>query len=194
MPASVAKVAADRCPAMLTAAAILLDWPDRTIGLRFVVGFNLFGVIESPQIFKHVEPAAPCPPDLQDELRERVPKAHAKLHLVLPRTEYAQELLDHTAQEIDQGWAEGLFTKTQLDQAFGEGNWLPMQRFMHVQPSGKLRPIDNGRSCGHNSLSWALETIITNTPDFAAAACKEFASHAGPLPPTACVGSARLRL
>ena len=128
----------------------------------------------APQIFKPVEPAAPCPPDLQDELRERVPKAHAKLHLVLPRAEYAQELLDHTAQEIDQGWAEGLFTKTQLDQAFGEGNWLPMQRFMHVQPSGKLRPIDNGRSCGHNSLSRALETIITNTPDFAAAACKEF--------------------
>ena len=44
---------------------------------------------------------------------------------------------------------------------------------MHVQACGKQRPIDNGRSAGHNDLAWAEETIITNTPDFAAAAARE---------------------
>ncbi|CAE7300004.1 DNMT3A, partial [Symbiodinium necroappetens] len=86
--------------------------------------------------------------------------------------EYTQELLDHTVKEIEKGWADGLFTRQELDEAFGHSCWLPMQRFMHVQACGKQRPIDNGRSNGHNALSWMLETICTNTPDFAAAACR----------------------
>ena len=173
MPDSVARVADSKSPAFMTAAAVLLDWPDLTIGLRFVVGFSLFGSIESPGIFRMVQPATPPAPNLQDEIRARAPAAHAKLQALLPRNEYAQELLEHTVHEIEQGWAEGLFSQDQLDQVFGAGQWLPMQRFMHVQPSGKLRPIDNGRSCGHNDLSWARETIVTNTPDFGAASCKE---------------------
>ncbi|CAE7614995.1 ddx1 [Symbiodinium sp. KB8] len=86
--------------------------------------------------------------------------------------EYTRELLDHTVKEIEKGWADGLFTRQELDEAFGPSCWLPMQRFMHVQACGKQRPIDNGRSNGHNALSWMLETICTNTPDFAAAACR----------------------
>ena len=42
------RVASDQCPAMMTATAIVLDWPDLTIGLIFVKGFRLLGEIESP--------------------------------------------------------------------------------------------------------------------------------------------------
>ena len=172
MPEPVFKVASDKCPAMMTAAVVLLDWPDLTIGFRFVRGFRLLGPIESPQIFRPVTPASPDPPDLAQEFLQRAPAAIRKLEALLPQADYAQELLEHTEQEICKGWAEGFFSRQDLDTAFGPSRWLPMQRFMHVQGCGKLRPIDNGRSNGHNSLAWTLETIWTNTPDFAAASCR----------------------
>ncbi|CAE7369460.1 DNMT3A, partial [Symbiodinium necroappetens] len=172
MPEPVFKVASDKCPAMMTATAVLLDWPDLTLGLRFVTGFRLLGQIESPNIFRPVPPATPDPPDLKKEFLQRAPAAIRKLEAFLPQAEYTQELLDHTVKEIETGWADGLFTRQELDEAFGHSCWLPMQRFMHVQACGKQRPIDNGRSNGHNALSWMLETICTNTPDFAAAACR----------------------
>ena len=172
MSEPVFKVASDKCPAMMTATAVLLDWPDLTIGLRFVTGFRLLGQIESPNIFRPVPPATPDPPDLKNEFLQRAPAAIRKLEAFLPQAEYTQELLDHTVKEIETGWADGLFTRQELDEAFGPSRWLPMQRFMHVQACGKQRPIDNGRSNGHNALSWMVETICTNTPDFAAAACK----------------------
>ena len=158
--------------AVMTATAVLLDWPDLTLGLRFVTGFRLLGQIESPNIFRPVPPATPDPPDLNQEFLQRAPAAIRKLEAFLPQAEYTRELLDHTVKEIEKGWADGLFTRQELDEAFGPSCWLPMQRFMHVQACGKQRPIDNGRSNGHNALSWMLETICTNTPDFAAAACR----------------------
>ena len=48
MPGPVFRVASDQCPAMMTATAIVLDWPDLTSGLIFVKGFRLLGEIESP--------------------------------------------------------------------------------------------------------------------------------------------------
>ena len=48
-----------------------------------------------------------------------------------------------------------------------------MRRFMHQQNCGKLRPIDDGRSSGHNAACWSEETIYTTSPDFFASACKQ---------------------
>ena len=44
MSQPVAKVASDKCPAMMTAMAVLLQWPDKSIGLRFVQGFFPVGL------------------------------------------------------------------------------------------------------------------------------------------------------
>lgn len=40
-----------------------------------------------------------------------------------------------------------------------------LARVAHVQGCGKLRPTDNGKTSGHNSLSWADETIFASFPD-----------------------------
>ena len=56
-----------------------------------------------------------------------------------------------------------------MDEKFGKDQWLPMKSFSHVQASGKIRPIDNGRFSGHNALCHSAETIFTSSPDAVAA-------------------------
>ena len=75
-------------------------------------------------------------------------------------------------EEISKGLADGPYTSHDLDCLFGRSEWCPMRRFMHVQSCGKLRPIDDGRSSGHNAACVATETIYTSSPDFVAAAAK----------------------
>ena len=170
MPSPVAKVAVDKCPDMMAAMAVLLQWPDQSIGVGFVQGFQLLGRIEAPHIFKSIEPRSSLRAKRDNGCSA---EAVSALEQRLPQSWYAEELLQHTVEEIKKGWAEGFFSKSELDLAFRPNRWLPMHRFMHVQPCGKLRPIDNGGSAGHNELAWATETIITNTADFAAAVFRE---------------------
>ena len=47
-----------------------------------------------------------------------------------------------------------------------------MKCFAHIQSTGKMRPIDDGRSCGHNALCFAAETIFTSSPDAVVAGAK----------------------
>ncbi|CAJ1417931.1 unnamed protein product [Effrenium voratum] len=48
-----------------------------------------------------------------------------------------------------------------------------MKRFAHTQASGKVRPVDDGRSSGHNDLASATETIYNHSPDLVVAAAKQ---------------------
>ena len=55
-----------------------------------------------------------------------------------------------------------------MDAKFGRGNWRPLQRFLHVQPCGKHRVIDNAKKTLHNSNTAMAETISTVNVDFVA--------------------------
>ena len=62
MSPEVFAVAATREPVLMSALAILLDWPDVQIGLRFVQGFGLLGEIEAPGLFRGLDPLpTSCP-------------------------------------------------------------------------------------------------------------------------------------
>ena len=58
MHGSVAAVAKQRKPACMTAMSILLRWPDLTLGVRFVEGFSLLVYVESPSLFRVLDPHA----------------------------------------------------------------------------------------------------------------------------------------
>ena len=153
----VKKVAAERRPSMMCALAYLLRWPDLTLDRRFVEGFALLGHVEEPALFRALD--APAPPSSSLGLKSAqgvtalqvVDEMCAKLR---PH-EHSQFLSDFTREEISQGIASGPFTREELDERFGVGQWLPMRRFPRTQSSGKMRPIDDGRSCGHNDLCFA---------------------------------------
>ncbi|CAE7488397.1 unnamed protein product [Symbiodinium sp. CCMP2592] len=146
-------------------------WPDCTVGLRFVTGFRLLGAIESPGIFRDLEPTEVGSIGLPALLGPHAVDIVNRLEASLPRMPYAEEAKAFTADEIKQGIAEGPFSRQELDRRWGPGGWIPMRRFMLVQ-ANKLRAIDDGKYSGHNKAVFAEETIFTSSPDFVAAACK----------------------
>ena len=66
----------------------------------------------------------------------------------------AQAIWDLTIEEQTKGWCEGPFTRF-------VGNWRPVPRFLHVQPCGKQRLIDDARKGCHNGATEMTETIFT---------------------------------
>ncbi|CAE7513615.1 DNMT3B [Symbiodinium sp. CCMP2592] len=174
MHPSVSAVASDKKPATMAALAVMLRWPDVTLGLRFVRGFGLLGFIESPSLFREIVPTFPPVVGLPALTGEHAQLMCAKLHANLPQAEFAREVKQFVLQEISEGIAEGPFTEAELHARFGRFQWAPMRRFMHQQSCGKLRPIDDGRSGGHNACAVATETIFTSSPDFVSAALKFF--------------------
>lgn len=55
-----------------------------------------------------------------------------------------------------------------MDGKYGVGGWRPLERFLHVQPCGKHRVIDNARRTLHNSNTSMQETISTVNVDYIA--------------------------
>ena len=174
MHPSVHAVAADKKPATMAALAVLMRWPDVTLGLRFVRGFRLLGFIEAPSLFREITPVFPPVVGLAALTGDHAAKMCAKLHATLPQSEFAREVKAFVLQEVQEGLAEGPFSEDELHTRFGHFAWAPMRRFMHQQSCGKLRPIDDGRSGGHNGCAVATETIFTSSPDFVSAALKFF--------------------
>ena len=53
-------------------------------------------------------------------MEARAPAAFAHLERRLPKSLHSQQLFEHTMMEVDKRWAEGLFTRDELDKAFGK--------------------------------------------------------------------------
>ena len=85
------------------------------------------------------------------------PKGHVRI----------KELSD---KEITSGFAGRFWTRWELDQQFGAGNWRPLLRFLIHKP--KDRCIDDGRRSGHNGMTSHAETIYTTGVEFILATVK----------------------
>ena len=141
------------------------------MGLRFVTGFQLLGSIESPGLFRDLEPEEVGDIGLQALLGQHAVDIVDRLERSMPSMPYSSEAKDFTLGEVKMGIADGPFSRKELDRLWGRGQWIPMRRFMLLQ-ANKLRAIDDGKFSGHNSAVFAEETIFTSSPDFVAAACK----------------------
>ena len=93
------------------------------------------------------------------DLLAAAPSAFAALNGCIPTEEAARFLLAECHKDLSKGFAGPLMTKEQADARWGPGRWLPMPRFETIQASSKHRPIDDGKSFGHNSASGFTETI-----------------------------------
>ena len=135
----VRQVAAERRPAVMTALAWLMRWPDLLLGCWFVEGFALLGHVEEPALFRELDD--PCPPPsslgLASVQGDRARAVVDQLCSTLKPHEHSQFLSEFTRDKILQGIASGPFTREQLDVRFGVGNGLP----------------------GHNALCFAAENL-----------------------------------
>ena len=169
MPAGVASVAGSKSPVLMTAEAVLLRWPDRTVGARYITGYRVVGLIEPSNLFRPVVPDPEVPTGEDVLLATAKENFHEMQQRVGPGP-FDAELLDMCQEEVDCGFAEGFFTAEQLHQRFGRYGWRPLERFMHPQGCGKLRCIDSGKKPKHNEASLEAETIFTTSVDFIPAA------------------------
>ncbi|CAE8721778.1 unnamed protein product, partial [Polarella glacialis] len=92
----------------------------------------------------------------------------------LRRGRFLPEIKQSVLKEVAEGGAKGVYTENDFNEMFGVGGWLPLERFMHQQSCGKMRPIDNGKKYGRNKASLETETIYTSSPDFIAASARAF--------------------
>eukprot|EP00971_Amphidinium_carterae_P338995 6476569-Amphidinium_carterae.1 len=71
-------------------------------------------------------------------------------------------MLEETNAEVSRGWATGPFTKEDLDEKFGQGQWISAKRFPIEQSSAglrKVRLIDDYSKHGQNLAAQATEKL-----------------------------------
>ena len=141
----------------LAAAVVLCAWPDVRLPYRYLSGFRCLGELERTGVLREV---AEAPMMSRSELMAQAEDVVAKAEQP-PRAakEDVDFLRDECLKDYSRGFAGPLLTKQEADEAYGPGSWVPMPRFMHVQPNGKRRPIDDGKRHSHNKAMMYTETL-----------------------------------
>ena len=163
-PPSVARVASAKAPGTMAGLTALLRWPDRLQPSRFVQGFLLVGPIDRTGIFRDIVVDENTIP-LEDFFGEAAVAFNKATMAQTPKKE-AQEIFEITQKEISSGKADDWRTEDEMDSLFGRGRWRGQPRFLHTQPSGKVRAIDNARKAEANKAAEMWETIFTSSLDF----------------------------
>ena len=167
VPSTVKCVAFRKRPALLAFNAVLLRWPDRELPVRYVLGFPVVGHIMGSGVFQDilVDPVMEevCDTDLLGEEAELL--VH---HLVANARPSHSDARSEELSEIEcgEGYCSKKMTHFELDAKYGRGGWRPLHRFLHVDPSGNDRLVDDPKSTGHNAGTWGDETIYTTSADF----------------------------
>ena len=165
MAPSVRAVAANKRPAFLLLASILLRWPDRRNALRFVTGHNIVGCIENSSLFRPVQVAATEKCGLESLLGHSALETLTATKARVRPTERDAQLRQACLEEVAAGQAAGPFSEQELNARCSPGQWRPLERFLLEQGEGKLRCIDSGKKPGHNNASRESETIYTSSVD-----------------------------
>ncbi|CAE8723016.1 unnamed protein product [Polarella glacialis] len=145
MRPDVQAVARTKKPAMMACLVVLLRWPEVTVESGKQVLLGAHAV----------------------KVREGLPEK-------LRRGRFLPEIKESVLKEVAEGGAKEVYAENDLNSMFGVGGWLPLERFMHQQSCGKMRPIDTGKKYGRNKASLETETIYTSSPDFIAASARAF--------------------
>ena len=156
-------------PAFVASMVSILRWPDRSLPMALVVGFEIVGDLAPSSILREI----PCTnvdtvgQQFFGPESERIVEALCKDRRPLPR---ANDIHEATLEEQRLGLCGPFVGVQELNAKFGLGQWRPLPRHIIDQSDGcgglKRRPIDNGRSLGHNEATRTTETIFCHRPDW----------------------------
>ena len=142
---------------MVAVLLLLIAWGDWRLAQRFVTGFQLIGRLERTGVFREANVA--------DEVwsRDKLCEHSRKMLKTIDHDKGVPEhetqfLWDSCIEEVDSKKAEGPFSKEELDAKYPQC-WAHVPSFVHTQPNGKMRRIDNGRLGGQNRASEMVERI-----------------------------------
>eukprot|EP00971_Amphidinium_carterae_P136406 2702872-Amphidinium_carterae.1 len=148
MPAHVKKVMSSKkillYEALLKEAGVECDYLNQ--GLRN--GFDLLGVVPDSGLFqprKQQRATAKTKEELWNEAGWRVEQVMKSCRAACDPLD-DEALLKETEEEVKRGWADGPYTREELDQDLGRGRWIAARRFCIAQLSAgtpKRRLIDD---------------------------------------------------
>ena len=141
--------------------------------IAYIKGFRVVGKIPSSRLFRAVRK-----PHAERITKEALLSSgvEAWIDEVISEgrnSEGDETLLKLSLEDVDDGFATGLFTKKQVDGIFGKGKWCPSKRFLLTDASGKPRVIDDTNRSWVNEFTDVLETIFTISVDHVPLAIKE---------------------
>jgi len=164
-----AKVAAKINIGMLAIAIILMSWPHWRLPSHFIHGFKVIGLLEPTGVYQAAQVQKPTL--TRGELLETSEALIASIETRYPKLEAAEHIMSACVKDFNNGFGSRQYMKSELDEKWGVGKWIPLPTFDHVQSSGKHRRIDNGLASGHNEAteySEALELCNAFQPGFTA--------------------------
>ena len=191
----VAAVASRVHVGLVGALVLLMCWPDVRLPFRYLSGFRCLGSLEVTGVLR---PADTPEPLSEQQLLSRVHQALAECSKQ-PRDEpeVSQFLCDECRKDQSRGFAGPMMQRDEVDAMFGKHCWLPMPRFLHVQPNGKWRPIDDGSRLDHNlgtKYSETLDCVTAVQPALHVKALARAAAQACSQPAPATFEEALVRL
>ena len=145
-----------------------LSWPDTTLTDMLCVGGATLGPHPEYGIFRAKETTAQC--SKQDLLKESAAYIDMLVAKQQPNKEQVDLVWSKSLKEIEQGTLRGFWTRDQMDQRWGRGNWVCLTRYP-IEQKGASRMIDNGKLM-HNRAYGASETIHTTSSAAAAASAR----------------------
>jgi hypothetical protein len=156
-------------PAFIAAMISILRWPDRSLPMGLIAGFQIVGDLEPGLILRQI----PC---TNADTADKQFFGPASAHIVEDLCRHsrpmpnAADIHDATLEEQSLGLCGPFMRVDELNSKYGVGQWSPLPRHIIEQSDGcgglKRRPIDNGRKLGHNSATRATETIFCHRPDW----------------------------
>ena len=168
-----------------------LEWPDIDLVRNFIFGFHIVGDIPDSGLFVHIpsEKRNPAFSQVQGsafydaiesgaQWTSRLRDEAAAKFAAKGASDEDKELWLKTMEEVSKELMLGPFTRTQLDDKFGYGNWRPIPRF-GVWQKGKLRGCDDARRSGHNLATCMEEALACDTSDFPIRVARQFIRKLG---------------
>ena len=163
--------------AFIAAQIDSIDWPDKDQALHLLRGMPVMGVIPDSNVFRPLAPVdrekfdAALSKILRsndhwiDDLEARIKKQGRGANAV--QKAGLRAVWQTTDNEVKKKLLHGPFTREDLDERFGKGEWRPMARFP-VEQKGKTRAVDDAAASSSNEGSLVQETITLPSSDFPA--------------------------
>ena len=137
---------------LIAALIILMKWPDRTLPLGFLQGFALIGQLETVSIWTAVDEV----PDIDEATLcgtgPAVLQQYGRRHFDQDELQF---LWASCQKEVANGKAGAPVTVESLDVEYGKDSWSVVPAFVHTQPDGKRRRIDDAKA-GMQNLATAF--------------------------------------
>ena len=168
-PAHVRQLLGDFSLGLLAYLMVLLRWVDVALFKRTLMGFHPVGLSDDPPIFRST-----FPPSYFIHPDALLEKGGAYTDRLMgrrrPPSKAAVEAMQAAVdKDLRSGFADGPYTRQQVDQILGPGGWLPLWRFVICQgEENKWRGIDDGHDNECNAAHASSRRVHTSE---AAGAC-----------------------